>query len=324
MKAPPTSGARRHRQLRELLRAQHGVLSYGQAQLLGISHGTIRSQVSAGRWVVLSPGVYFTVNGRPGVSAQWWAALLASGEGAVLSHWTAASLYGFGRANRGIIEVSIPSDRQEVSLPGVRLRRSRLLPHKATTHQGWPVTTAADTVLDLAAGMRSPHDVVALLTDACREKAVSAAQIIEALAHRKRQRHRQLVKDVLGDVLGGVESILEHRYLVRVERPHGLPPGRRQAKENVNGVVTRKDVEYDEYLTVVELDGRLGHEGSGRHRDRRRDNSSTRRGKATLRYGHADLEEPCQVAAEVAEVLRGNGWAGVLQRCGPRCTATTC
>ncbi|MFL6181629.1 MAG: type IV toxin-antitoxin system AbiEi family antitoxin domain-containing protein, partial [Actinomycetes bacterium] len=146
VKAPPTSGARRHRQLRELLRAQHGVLSYGQAQLLGISHGTIRSQVSAGRWVVLSPGVYFTVNGRPGVSAQWWAALLASGEGAVLSHWTAASLYGFGRANRGIIEVSIPSDRQEVSLPGVRLRRSRLLPHKATTHQGWPVTTAADTV----------------------------------------------------------------------------------------------------------------------------------------------------------------------------------
>ena len=112
----------------------------------------------------------------------------------------------------------------------MRVRRSRLLPGKATVHDGWPITTAADTVLDLVAEMRSPHDVVALLTDACRSKSVTAEEILKAMGRRKRQRHRQLVKDVLADVVGGVESILEHRYLVKVERAHGLPRGRRQVK----------------------------------------------------------------------------------------------
>ena len=129
------------------------------------------------------------------------------------------------------------------------------------------ITTVADTVLDLVAEMRSPHDVVALLTDACRSKAVSAEEILTAMGRRKRQRHRQLVKDVPADVTGGVESLLEHKYLVRVERPHGLPKGQRQVKAVAHGRPIRKDVEYDEFATVVELDGRFGHEGPGRHRD---------------------------------------------------------
>lgn len=277
----------------------------------------------AGRLVRLHDGVYLLGNMRPSTASQRWAALLASGEGAVVSHNTAAEIYGFARSRwfTAHIEVSIPAERQEVAVPGVRVRRSRLLPGKATDHDGWPITTAADTVLDIVAEMRSPHDVVALLTDACRSKAVAADEILKAMGRRKRQRHRQLVKDVLADVVGGVESILEHRYLVQVERAHGLPRGRRQVKGWAKGVPICKDVEYDEFDTVVELDGRLGHEGSGRHRDRRRDNAGTVKKKATLRYGHADLMEPCEAAVEVATVLRDRGWTGQLTRCSPLCTA---
>lgn len=305
-----------------MLQAQHGVLSYAQAMAFGISHGTIRAQVAAGRWAVLSRGVYFAVNGRPGWESRLWAALLACGDGAVLSHWTAAVIWGLTNRDGAshLVEVSIPADRQEVSIPGVRVRRSRLLPHKATRLRGLPVTTAADTVLDLVAEMRSPHDVVALLTDACRSHSLGPQAILAAMGQRKRQRHRQLVKDVLGDVVAGVESVLEHRYLVKVERAHGLPRARRQVKGRAGGVTTRRDVEYEEYEIVVELDGRLGHEGAGRHRDRHRDNASTRRGKATLRYGHADLADPCGVAEEVADVLRAQGWNGQPMRCGPRCS----
>ncbi len=277
-----------------------------QLHALGVGYATSPGRTGTVRWTRLTEGVYFLGNTRPGVSARRWAALLACGEGAVLSHNTAADIYGFARSRwfTTRIEVSIPDERQEVAVPGVRVRRSRLLPGKATVHDGWPITTAADTVLDLVAEMRSPHDVVALLTDACRSKAVTAEEILKAMGRRKRQRHRQLVKDVLADVVGGVESLLEHKYLVRVERPHGLPQGRRQVKARAHGLPICEDVEYDEFETVVELDGRLGHEGSGRHRDRRRDNSGTRQGKATLRYGHADLEEPCEAALEVATVLR--------------------
>jgi predicted transcriptional regulator of viral defense system len=324
MRIEPTGGARELQRLRGFAERQAGVISARQAADLGLTNDAIRHHVMAGRLLRLSEGVYLTGNMRPSSASRRWAALLASGDGAVLSHEAAADVYGFARS-RGtapLVDVSIPADRQEVATPGVRVWRSRLLPGKATVHRGWPITTAADTVLDLIANMRSPHEVVALLTDACRSKSVTAQEILKAMGLRRRQRYRQLVKDVLADVIGGVESVLEHRYLVKVERAHGLPCGRRQVKASgVAGATIFRDVDYDEFDTVVELDGRLGHEGSGRHRDRHRDNASTVGRKATLRYGHADLRAPCEVAREVATVLRDRGWTGQLRACGLRCTA---
>lgn len=211
--------------------SRRGVISARQAADLGVTHDGIRRQLSAGRLVRLHEGIYLTGNMRPGAASRWWAALLASGDGAVLSHWNAAKVYGFTRRRPGaIVHVSIPASRVEVAASGVRVHRSRLLPAKATVHDGLPITTAADTVLGLVAQMRSPHDVVALLTDACRSKAVTAGVILKTVGRRKRQSHRQLIKDVLADVIGGVESLLEHKYLVRVERPHGLPRGRVRAR----------------------------------------------------------------------------------------------
>lgn len=322
MQVDLTLGASQHQQLRAMAASQHGVLSHAQVVALGVSRGAIRAQVAAGRWTVLSPGVYCAVNSAPARGSQLWGALLASGEGAVLSHSTAAEIYGFGRSRPTLVEVSIPADRQEVSVRGVRVQRSRLLPAKATVHDGWPITSAEDTVLDLISEVRSPHAVVGVLTEACRSRVVSAQEILKAMGRRKRQRHRHLVKDALADVIGGVESNLEHKFLVRVERPHGLPSGRRQIFGSAHGATIRRDVQYDEFGCIVELDGRAGHEGVGKHRDHRRDNAGTRQGKATLRYGHADLEDACAVAAEVAGVLIDRGWTGKPTRCGRNCTAT--
>lgn len=206
MRSEPTGGARELQRPRSFARRQAGVISAGQAAALGVSLDGIRRQLRAGRLIRLHEGVYLTGNMRPGVAAVRWAALLASGDGAVLSHATAADIYGFTRRASMLVHVSIPASRVEVAASGVRVHRSRLLPAKATLHEGWPITTAEDTVLDLVSEMRSPHDVVALLTDACRNKAVTAEQILKAVGRRKRQRHRQLVKDVVADVIGGVEA----------------------------------------------------------------------------------------------------------------------
>ncbi len=73
---------------------------------------------------------------------------------------------------------------------------------------------------------------------------------------------------------------------------------------------------YEKYGLLVELDGRLGHEGMGRFRDMRRDNASTSDGLATLRYGKADVFGlPCEVAMEVAHNLVLRGWNGPPDRC---------
>lgn len=319
--SPSTRGAEMLDALRVFARAQGGVFSRSQLDQLGISYEVVRSQIAAGRCHRLHDGVFLLGNMAPAMVSKRWAALLVCGEGAVLSHETAAEVLAVPFPRSRWVHVCVPAERVVIPPPGVRLHRSRLLPGTAAVYQGWPITTPADTVLDLLGQLRAPDAVVGLLTDACRTDAVAPAAILKAMARRKRQRHRQLVKDVLGDVVVGVESPLEHKYLVRVERPHGLPTGRRQVKSRLNGVTTRKDVLYDEYETVVELDGRAGHEGSGRHRDMRRDNASTVNRKATLRYGHADIEDPCRTALEVGTVLSHHGWPGPIRACRPGCIA---
>ena len=139
------------------------------------------AQLPADGWQRLSRGrLPHRQHAAPVSASRRWAALLACGDGC-----GAESQHGRGRlrvradsrrghdSHRGL---DPESTAKRSPSPGVRVRRSRLLPGKATVHDGWPITTAADTVLDLVAEMRSPHDVVALLTDACRSKAVTAEE----------------------------------------------------------------------------------------------------------------------------------------------------
>src|SRR2546421_13058788 len=64
------------------------------------------------------------------------------------------------------------------------------------------------------------------------------------------------------------------------------------------------------------------HRAEGRWRDPRRDNANLAQGARTLRYGWPDVTEyRCRTAAEIAEVLRSQGWTGTLRQCGPGCTA---
>ena len=72
----------------------------------------------------------------------------------------------------------------------------------------------------------------------------------------------------------------------------------------------------------MELDGNAAHPAEGRWRDTHRDNANLAQGVRTLRYGWPDVTEyRCRTAAEIADVLRRQGWTGTLRRCGPACTA---
>jgi hypothetical protein len=158
-------------------------------------------------------------------------------------------------------------------------------------------------------------EIVDVLSRAVQSRRTTAESLRERLATRSRHAQRELLGEMLADVAEGAESPLEIRYLNDVERPHGLPRGRRQRR--VRGGA--QDVYYDEFGVVAELDGRAGHEGAGRHRDMRRDNRSTLAGDRTLRYGWWDVvDHACLIAAEVAALLRTCGWTGVLELC-PNC-----
>jgi hypothetical protein len=107
-----------------------------------------------------------------------------------------------------------------------------------------------------------------------------------------------------------------------VHYAHRLAESRHPSK---NPPRTRVD---DTVLDLVDISDRArdaegwvtGHQGEGRFRDRRRDNRAAVDGVWTLRYGFAEtFGSPCEVAAEVALVLRDRGWTGFPRLCGPAC-----
>jgi hypothetical protein len=107
-----------------------------------------------------------------------------------------------------------------------------------------------------------------------------------------------------------------------VERAHGLPAARRQARRRHGSGTRYLDNLYQKYGLCVELDGAAAHPAEGRWRDTHRDNANLLQDVRTLRFGWPDAtEHRCRTAAEVAAVLRRRGWTGTLRPCGPACTA---
>ena len=165
-------------------------------------------------------------------------------------------------------------------------------------------------MLDLCAG-RTAVEVITLIAAAVHDRRTTPHRLRERLDLRVGV-SRRLLSSVLADAEVGVESPLEAAYLERVERRHRLPVGRRQHRRGKD----RRDVLYEEFSTVVELDGVLGHVGAGVFRDMRRDNRAAVAGEATLRFGwHDVVGQSCQVAEMVAAVLQLRGWAGSMRRC---------
>jgi very-short-patch-repair endonuclease len=115
---------------------------------------------------------------------------------------------------------------------------------------------------------------------------------------------------------------LERHYVYGVERAHGLPPARRQAKRRHGSGTRYLDNTYEPYRVCVELDGVAAHPAEGRWRDTRRDNVNLMQGTRTLRYGWLDAtEHRCRTAGEIGEFLRRCGWKGTIRRCSPTCQA---
>jgi hypothetical protein len=270
-----------------LMAEQHGVCTVSQARSRGVTDSSIGAQLAAHRWQRTSDGVIVAHNGPLDDEAQQWSALLACGEGALLSHGTAAYLQGLVSEPPGRIHVTVPGGRKVIARPGLVVHRTRHPMHIAVGRQP-PQLAVEDTLLDRADRTRSAEQVVTLVVVALSKRTTTPERIAGVLAGRHRSRWRSLIGDLVDDG-DGVESVLEWRYRRDVERRHGLPTASRQHVVGRAGQRDRRDAVYGEYCTVIELDGRLGHTGIGRFKDMRRDNAAATRGEVVLRYGWADV-----------------------------------
>jgi hypothetical protein len=307
---------------RSLVRAalfQDDVLTFAQLLEGGVAWGFIKSQVNMGHWQRLYRGVYATFSGPPTRQAGLWAAVLAAGPGAMLSHESAAETWGLTDKPARLIHVTIPGARRVSATPGIVIHRSARAQVAVHPARKPPRTLVEETVLDLVATSALLNDAVGWVTRALGRRLCTPEALRTALTARPKMRWRAALNEFLEPDAAGTHSTLEYRYDRDVERPHGLPAGTRQARFRHNGHNAYRDRFYEQYRTVVELDGRATHTMDKRWDDIRRDNATSADGILTMRYGWLDVtEHPCQVAAEVARALANRGYRGA-RPCSPGC-----
>src|ERR1700721_3144064 len=136
-----------------LLNAQCGIIDRSQAKQVGFSKRQIWHRLQSGRWQHVHEGVYATFTGALPREARLWAALKRAGEGAILSHETAAEVHGLIDPLAGqTILITVPAGRrpaQHGSIRGVVIHRSIQSRPQLPITWKLPRTRIEDTILDL-------------------------------------------------------------------------------------------------------------------------------------------------------------------------------
>jgi hypothetical protein len=132
------------RAIAALAARQHGIVTTAQLAGAGIGRRAIARRAERGWLIPRFRGVY-QVGPVAARFAPEMAAVLACGDGAALSHHSAAAIWGFGRRD-DVVHVSVTRDVR--SRNGVRVHRTLSL--NAAVHNGLPLTTPARTLKDLA------------------------------------------------------------------------------------------------------------------------------------------------------------------------------
>jgi very-short-patch-repair endonuclease len=283
----------------ELAARQHGIVTRRQLLALGFGRRSIEHRVARGRLFPVSLGVYAV--GWPALNQKrrWMAMVLAGGNGAALSHRSAAGLWEIGEEGDRI-DISV-GRRCELRRPGVRFRsRTSLAPDDLVVRDDIPVTSPAQTLVDLATEL----DPVAL------ERAVNDADkrdLIDPEALRKDlirfggdpgvRPLRQLL-DKLFFRLSDSDLEIYFRRIVRAARL-SMP----LTKQRVNKFEV--DFFWPDIGLVVETDGLRYHRTpSAQLRDARRDRAHVMAGMTPLRFTHYEVRyEPGRVRAALVGTI---------------------
>lgn len=296
--------------LRRLIATQCGLVTVEQAGLFGVGDEALRRLVNQGHWNRPIRGLYDAAPLLESLEKTAWGAVLLGGDGAAVGGRAALRLYGLG-IHLDVVDVWVRPDTQPFPIRGVRVRRDFI--ERTSRRRGQPARISVEDALIDVGQFLPTGRLVGLLSDAFRNRLSNPRAVGAAIRTRARVRGRRRIEAVLAD-LEGIESTLEYVYRRDVERAHGLPPARRQVSVSAG---TRSDGLYEAYGVVIELDGATFHQtADSAFRDLERDNAHAELNLITLRYGSADVRGcPCQVASQIAAVLRARGWTGTPLRC---------
>ena len=294
--------------LAPLLTRQHGAIRSDQLEKLGVSKRRLDYLVAKRVLVRMAPRTF-----RPAaIPITWhhrvWVAHLSAGPDSALSHRTAAVLLGLldtsGR-NVGRIELIVPRHRRSI-VPGVRVHTSlRLERADFATRDGLRVTSAARTLIDLAADGFPAAGLTEAFDDAVRLGLVTPDYLRRRLdtLGRVGRAGVALLDEILVD--GGGHSFLERRFLQLVRHAKIPRPSTQVVHRRSDATIARVDFEWSDARLIVEVNGRRGHASDAeRSRDAHRRNELQALGFRVLEFTtRMVLDRPEQTANAVRGAL---------------------
>jgi very-short-patch-repair endonuclease len=292
--------------LTRLARDQHHLLTTAQLYAAGLSPDAVRWAADDGRLHRVHPGVYAV--GRPDLTREqrWLAAVLACGDGALLSHRAAARLWDVVQWGGERPEVLLPHASGRRGRPAFDVHRSRtLLPGDATIRFGIPVTSLERTLIDCA-GTVERRALKAAVREGERRHGLDLPALHRRVAEpRTNVAHARLFALLTRLVPAPMsDSELEARFLELCER-HRIPRPEHQYAIGDH----RADFCWPELRLVVETDGRRDHQTwSAIHDDRVKERALRAAGYEIIRFSWAEvMHQPGFVAEEVRRARRARG-----------------
>lgn len=291
----------RERALAALATQQHGVV--GRFQLIGLGFGdeAIKLRLRTGRLHHLHREAFAVGHTRLSRWGRWSAAVLAFGEEALLSHLTAAALWGLAGA-RGPVDVTAPLGRQGVRRrPGICLHRCQIHPEDRDEHNGIPVTSVARTLFDLSEAVDYPR-FKRTCEEADRLKLLRLGALERVHERGRGRRALRPVRRFLDEVRAPTQTRtpLEERFADFCQA-HRIPP----PATNVLVLGHEVDCLWPAARLIVELDSWEFHaHHDAFQRDRARDSARLVNGYRTVRVTHRRLDsEAPTLLAELRALL---------------------
>jgi very-short-patch-repair endonuclease len=279
---------------------QDNVITLEQLLDAGLGRDAVAHRVQARTMQRLHRGVFLLGAAPPTQIARARAAVLACGEGAVLSHRSAAELFGLLPETGGDVDVTFVG-RNPGFHPGIRLHRPRAIArHDVTSVRGIAVTSIARTICDLAA-TEPQHEVEAAFQEALYRKIVTPRALAQVLEREPRRRGAPVIRALIEDPR--LTRSQRERAVVKLIAAAQLP--RPLTNVRLHGYLV--DAYWPEQGLVLEFDGW----GAHRHRsafecDRKRDQVMLANGLRAMRATDRHLvHEPVALVARIAQALRG-------------------
>jgi very-short-patch-repair endonuclease len=288
-----------------LAESQHGVVSRRQLLEFGLGRRAIGHRLERGRLHMVHRGVYAVGHRILSRDGRWMAAVLAAGADAVLSHRSAAALWGLRETAAARVDVTVP--RWSRPRASIRTHQAALAADEITVSRGIPVTTPPRTLLDLASVV-SAQQLERAVSESEVLRLTDALSLADLVARHCGRPGVPVIRRVLeAGRVGAVRtrSELEERFLAFLDA-EGLPRPEVNARLETPAGWFEVDCVWRRERVIVELDGYASHGTlAAFERDRARDRALQAAGWRVIRIMWRHLHEhPGLVAAELRALLR--------------------